>query len=111
RLGRLEDEIPRFGDAPAQDEALGVEHRGKVGQPLTQPVPERVECRLRDRIALLRRLGDVLPRDALRRAVAEPQQDLGVGPRLGGPLARVADQGTAAGVLLPAAALAATALA
>ena len=109
RVG-LEQQVPGIRDAAADDDQLGVEDRHHGGRALAQPRAEVAEQLQRGGVALLGGPGDVVPAQRRRRRCRTGRPGA---PPSGVPdsttLARLAHQGVAAGVLLPAAAVAAAA--
>src|SRR5690606_4376206 len=89
----------------------GVEDRAEVGQALRGPLRDRPEALQRGLVALAGRLRHLGAADALGAAAAELQQAPRHRGRHPGQVARLVDEGVAAGVLLPAAAVAAAAAA
>ncbi len=59
RARGLKQQVTRLRYAAADHEAARVEDRGQISQPLPQPAPHRLEAPQRNRIALLRRSGDL----------------------------------------------------
>src|SRR5690606_33742724 len=106
---RLQHQLALVRDAAADDEGAGVEQGGQIGQAGAGPASQLPEGVHGDRVALPRGLADVLALDAVRSAVAQAEQHAGALRRRHGPLVRVADEGLARGVLLPAALAAAAA--
>src|SRR3954447_5478591 len=106
---RLEEHVAGRADSTADDEGAGVEGRGQVGDADSEPVPDLAEQLPRGLVALARGLGDQGTGEVAGAALHPLEQvagdrGVGVGQRPG-----LADQGVAAGVLLPAAPVAALA--
>src|SRR5690606_8272999 len=111
RADRVEEKVAGVGQAAADDERAGVEDRAEVGQALRGPLRDRPEALQRGLVALAGRLRHLGAADALGAAAAELQQAPRHRGRHPGQVARLVDEGVAAGVLLPAAAVAAAAAA
>jgi hypothetical protein len=107
--GRLEKQLTCLRYAASDHEAGRVEHRGQVGQALAEPVAHGLEAAQRGRVTLARGLGDLRAVDALGQSAAQLKQPHGALRGTSGELTRLGDQGVAAGVLLPAAPVAAAA--
>ena len=103
RAGRVEQQLTRLGHAAADHEAGRIEHRGQVGQALAEPAAHDLEAAQRGRVAFGRGLGDLRAGNALGYSPAQLEQPHGALRGAPGELARLGDQGVAAGVLLPAA--------
>src|SRR5262249_38666714 len=93
----------------ADHKAARVEDAGQRGQALAQPAAHDLETAQRDRVSLVRGLGYLGAADAVHAAAAELEQPHRGVRRAPGELPGLGDQGVAARVLLPAAAVAAPA--
>src|SRR3954453_19712304 len=107
--GRGEEQAVRIRDAAADDDQLGVERRAQPGEPGAQPPADLGEDLDGSPVAGARRLGDDRPGELVGVVVDQLSQlARRRRPRVY-ELPRLANQRVAAGVLLPAAAVAALA--
>src|SRR5690606_10050707 len=107
--GRPQEQVTGIGDPTADHERAGIERRGDVRQPYPEPASDLLEQLLRDRVAVLGRGGDDRSGNAARVAVDAVEQMLRNRRTGRGELPCLTAERVAAGVLLPAAPVAALA--
>ena len=107
--GGVEEELARLRQPAADDEDAGIQQRREVGKTQSEPAAQLVEAGQRGGIPVGRRSAHHWPVDALDASAGSVEQPVAEERRFGGDLTGDAGQGPAAGVLLPAAPVAAPA--
>ena len=106
---RLDQQVTSLGDTTADHDDSGVEHGCESGDALPQPSTEGLQLLDGELVAVLRRLGDQRAGDGIDVSTCEVKQPPRHERTLTGQLAGLANECRAAGVLLPAPAVATTA--
>src|SRR3954447_4877822 len=109
RANRLQQQVARLRHAATDDDHSGVENGGETCDALADPAAQRGELFTGERVTFLGSLGDERAGDVLDLSAGAIEQRACDQRAFAGLVARVAHQGGAARVLLPAAAVTAAA--